>query len=160
MPGYKLPKRRGFIKRNKSPHPTFLAHSLMCSFFFAKIIFQNLIIHSFLENCLFWLYLCFVRPHYAGDLATSHCRQIFQNIPFFIAVQLLLHVLLHCVMPPTVTFRKGSCWKRDGLKSQLCIPHGFDLSAKVPQLSCFWDFPDVTITEQGESQAWASTVLA
>ena len=111
--------------------------------------------HSFFENCWFWLYLCFVWPRYAGDLATSHSRQIFQNIPFFVAVQPLLHVLLHCMMPPPVTLRKGSCWKRNGLKSQICISHGFDFSAKVPQLSCFWDFPDVTITEQRESQARA-----
>lgn len=63
------------------------------------------------------------------------------------------------MMPPTVVLRKGSCGKRDGLKSEMCIPHGFDFSAKVPQVSCFWDFPDVTITAQGESQAQASMVL-
>lgn len=60
---------------------------------------------------------------------------MFQNIPLSVAVQPLLHVLLHCMMPPTVSLRKGSCWKRNGLKSQMCIPHGFDFSAKVPQLS-------------------------
>lgn len=60
---------------------------------------------------------------------------MFQNIPLSVAVQPLLHVLLHCMMPPTVALRKGSCWKRNGLKSQMCIPHGFDFSVKVPQLS-------------------------
>lgn len=143
MSGYKLPNERGFIRKT---HPTFLVHSLIWSFLFLKILFQNLIIPRFLENCLFWLTLCFVQPHYAGDLAALHCRQIFQNIPFFIAVPLLSHVLLQCVMPPTVTLRKGSHWRHNCFKSQMCIPHRFDFNAKFPQLSCFWDLPDVRFT--------------
>ena len=69
--------------------------------------FQNLIIQSFLETCLFWFYLCFVRTHYACGLATFYCRQIFLNTPSFVAVWPLLRVFLHCVVPPIVTRRKG-----------------------------------------------------
>lgn len=51
--------------------------------FFSEIILQNIIIQSFQGVLPIFTLACFVRPHYTSDLATSHCGQIFQNIPFF-----------------------------------------------------------------------------
>lgn len=77
------PTKRGFFPKNKPTHLTFLVHSLICSFFFSQVVLQNIIIQSFQGELPIFTLSCFVRPHYASDLATSHCGQIFQNIPFF-----------------------------------------------------------------------------
>lgn len=76
-------QKEAFFQKTNQHIPPFLFTPLIAAFFFfSKIVLQNIIIQSFQGILPIFTLPCFERPHYTSDLATSHCGQIFQNIPF------------------------------------------------------------------------------